>query len=161
MRKAIFLDRDGVICDNSTHYYITRKEEFTLNPGVIDTLSVLKKQGYVFIMITNQGGISTGRNTHENVARVHRHMHLLLEDRGIILEEIYYCPHHDSQEACLCRKPLPLMLEKAMARFGIDPASSYFIGDSERDAEAGKTAGVQPILVQANGDLREVLKQIS
>ncbi len=161
MRKAIILDRDGVICDNSEHYYITRKEDLRLNPGVTETLSALKQRGYIFIMITNQGGIATGHNTHENVEQVHRYMRSLLENAGIILEDIYYCPHHDSVEACLCRKPLPLMLEKAMARFGIDPGNSWFIGDSERDMEAGKAAGVRTIQVESNGNLTKILEQIS
>jgi len=64
-------------------------------------------------------------------------------------------------EACLCRKPLPLMLEKAMARFGIDPGNSWFIGDSERDMEAGKAAGVRTIQVESNGNLTKILEQIS
>ncbi|HER09321.1 MAG TPA: HAD family hydrolase [Bacteroides sp.] len=160
VRKAIFLDRDGVLCDNSKHYYITTPEAFTLNPGVIEALSVFRDRGYMLIVITNQGGISTGRNTMENVERVHRHMRELLQREGITLDEIYYCPHHADNENCLCRKPLPLMLEKAMARFGIDPEASYFIGDSERDMEAGEAAGIPSIRVPSNGNLTEVLEQI-
>jgi D-glycero-D-manno-heptose 1,7-bisphosphate phosphatase len=88
------------------------------------------------------------------------HMGTLLEKEGVALDEIYYCPHHDSKEACLCRKPLPLMLEKAIARFGIDPELSWFIGDSRRDMEAGKAAGVGTILVASNSNLTGVLDRI-
>ena len=160
LNKAVFLDRDGVLCDNSRHYYITRKEEFRLNPGVIEALSVFRDKDYLLIVITNQGGISTGHNTMENVERVHGYMSSLLQNEGITLEEIYYCPHHSDNENCLCRKPLPLMLEKGLARFRIDPAASYFIGDSERDIQAGKAAGIPSILVEANGNLMEVVDRI-
>ncbi len=158
--KFIFLDRDGVICDNSEHYYITRPEEFRLNPGVIEALSELKSRGYRFMMVTNQGGISKGKNTHESVAEVHRHMQTLLSEGGIELEEIYYCPHHSDNEACLCRKPLPLLLEKGIARFGADRDRSWFIGDSGRDTEAGKAAGLNTLQTEPNTDLRQILLTI-
>jgi D-glycero-D-manno-heptose 1,7-bisphosphate phosphatase len=158
--KVIFLDRDGVICDNSEHYYITSPEQFKLNPGVIEALSELKKRGYRFVVITNQGGISQGVNTHENVALIHEHMRKLLADKEIELDEIYYCPHHGDNEACLCRKPLPLMLEKAIARFRIDREKSWFIGDSERDVEAGMAAGVKTISIASNSDVRNILSLI-
>jgi len=158
--RAVFLDRDGVITDNSEHYYLTRPEDLALNPGVIETLKELQERGYLLIMITNQGGIATGSNTVENVEEVHRHLLGLLRREGITLEEIYYCPHHQDVEACLCRKPFPLMLEKGLARFRIDAERSYFIGDSDRDMEAGESAGVQPVRVDANGDLRNVLQRI-
>ncbi len=87
-------------------------------------------------------------------------MRSLLEQEGVVPDEIYYCPHHPAREACLCRKPLPLMIQKAAARFNIDPKKSYFIGDSERDMEAGKAAGLNPILIEPNSDLRKVLDQI-
>jgi D-glycero-D-manno-heptose 1,7-bisphosphate phosphatase len=160
LHKAVFLDRDGVLTDNTVQYYLTRPEDLVLNPGVIETLMELRDRGFLLIVITNQGGISTGANTKENVEKVHARLLELLESAGIRLEEIYYCPHHQKTEACLCRKPLPLMLEKALARFRIEPGASWFIGDSDRDMEAGKAAGVQPVQVEANSDLRRVLPWI-
>ena len=160
MHKAIFLDRDGVICNNKEYYYITRLEEFEINPGVVVALSELQQRGYIFIVITNQGGISQGENTTESVDRIHNYMTGILYYEGIVIQEIYYCPHHSDNEACLCRKPLPLMIEKALARCDIDPLQSYFIGDSERDVEAGEAAGLQTILIKSNSDLRQVLDKI-
>ena len=160
MHKAIFLDRDGVICNNKEYYYITRLEEFEINPGVVVALSELQQRGYIFIVITNQGGVSQGENTTESVDRIHNYMTGILYYEGIEIQEIYYCPHHSDNEACLCRKPLPLMIEKALARCDIDPLQSYFIGDSERDVEAGEAAGLRTILIKSNSDLRQVLGQI-
>ncbi len=160
MKKAIFLDRDGTLNNNRDHYYIWRKEDFQLNPGVVDALSELQARGYLLVVITNQGGVSKGAYRMEEVESVHAHMRSLLEEGGVVLDEIYICPHHPDQENCLCRKPLPLLIQKALARFGIDPAQSWMVGDSERDEEAGKAAGLQTLRVESNGDLREVLKEI-
>lgn len=160
MKKAIFLDRDGTLNNNKDHYYIWRIEDFQLNPGVRETLSELKKRGYLLIVITNQGGVSKGEYSLEDVEDVHTYMRSVLEESGVVLDEVLYCPHHSDQEACLCRKPMPLMIQKALARFDIDPAQSWMVGDSERDVEAGKAAGVRALLVESNGDLRKVLGKI-
>ena len=158
--RVIFLDRDGVLTDNAEHYYITEPSQIQLNPGVLEALSKLRDLGYHFIVITNQGGISQGVNTHESVSLIHDHLRKLLADGGIELDEIYYCPHHSDNEKCLCRKPLPLLLEKAIARFRVDKEHSWFIGDSERDMEAGQAAGIRTLKVDSNGDLRKILSEI-
>jgi D-glycero-D-manno-heptose 1,7-bisphosphate phosphatase len=157
MKKAIFLDRDGTINNNCDHYYIWHKEELLLNPGVGEALAELRSRGYLLIVITNQGGISKGEFTARDVDLLHVHLRSMLAQAGITLDEVYYCPHHPMVESCLCRKPQPLMIEKALARFGIDPLSSWMIGDAERDIEAGKAAGLRTILIEPNSDLREVL----
>ena len=160
MKKAIFLDRDGTINNNCDHYYVWRREELLLNPGVTEALAELKSRGYLLIVITNQGGISKGEFSATDVDALNVHLSSMLEKQGVSLDEIYYCPHHSMVESCLCRKPQPLMIEKALARFGIDPASSWMIGDQERDVEAGKAAGLRTILIEANSDLRKVLGKI-
>jgi len=160
MRKAIFLDRDGTLNNNQDHYYIWKPEDFKLNPGVIETLTELKELGYMLIVISNQGGISKEEYSMDEAEDLHHHMCLMLEKEDVHLDEIYVCPHHHDIEACLCRKPLPLLVEKAMARYDIDAAESWFVGDSERDMEAGKAAGLQTILIASNSDLRQVLQRI-
>ncbi len=85
---------------------------------------------------------------------------MTLEKEGVALDEIYTCPHHHDIEACLCRKPLPLLILKAMARYGIDPSQSWFVGDSKRDQEAGMAAGLSTLLIEPNSDLRKVLDRI-
>lgn len=160
MRKAIFLDRDGTINNNCDHYYIWQKEELLLNPGVTEALAELKARGFMLIVISNQGGISKGEFGLEDVEALHAFLGRILEKEGVSLDEIYFCPHHSMVESCLCRKPSSLMIEKAMARFGIDPAASWMIGDAERDVEAGKAAGLSTILIEPNSDLRNVLEEI-
>jgi len=158
--KAIFLDRDGTLNNNKDHYYIWRREDFRLNEGVIEALREFRRRGYLLFVITNQGGISKGLYQESDVEALHNYLLDLLSARGIRVEAIHYCPHHDSVEKCLCRKPLPLMIQKAMARFQIDAEKSWMIGDSPRDSKAGKAAGLRTIEITSNSDLRQVLDQI-
>jgi len=161
MNKAIFLDRDGVINNPKKNYYVFRAEDFELNRGVIEALLELQERDYMLIVITNQGGIAKGKYTKADVEKVHRHMEQVLADAGIYLSAIYYCPHHNKKEKCLCRKPEPLMLERAMAQFDISPEQSWFIGDKRSDEEAGRRAGVKTLRIRKNQDLRKVVKKIS
>jgi D-glycero-D-manno-heptose 1,7-bisphosphate phosphatase len=160
MRKAIFFDRDGTLNNNQDHYYIWKPEDFKLNPGVVETLLELKQRGFLLIVVTNQGGVAKEEYSIDHVEQFHDHLCLTLEKEGIVLDEIYTCPHHNSIEACLCRKPLPLMIEKAIARYGIDPKQSWFVGDSERDKEAGIASGINTIGIESNSDLSQVLDEI-
>jgi D-glycero-D-manno-heptose 1,7-bisphosphate phosphatase len=160
MRKAVFFDRDGTLNNNQDTYYIWKVEDFKLNPGVIETLSELKKQGYLLIVITNQGGVAKEEYNLDDVEDLHHHMCVLLEKVGIDLDEIYTCPHHHEVEACLCRKPLPLLIEKAIERYDIDIKNSWLVGDSYRDVKAGEALGLHTILVESNSDIRQVLDRI-
>ena len=161
MKKVIFLDRDGVINDPQGHYYIYRIEDFVINQGIVEGLQLLRDLGYEFVIISNQGGISKGEFTVEDADRLHTHLVSEFRSQGIEFLSIYYCPHHDTIEKCLCRKPGPLMLEKAIARHEIDPTRSWFIGDKQSDIRAGEKAGIKTILIEKNQDIREVLNLIS
>jgi len=153
MQKAIFLDRDGVLNNEENNYYIYRPEDFFLNEGIIEAMKMLKSRGYIFIVITNQGGISKSLYTHDDVKKIHEKLRRLLLEHDLHLTEIYYCPHHSDNEKCLCRKPETISIEKAIARFDIDRNKSYFIGDRDTDMEAGKKAGLKNIRVQSNQDM--------
>jgi D-glycero-D-manno-heptose 1,7-bisphosphate phosphatase len=159
MRKAVFLDRDGVL-NKDRPDYTWRPEDFILLDHVAEALLAVAAKGYMLIVVSNQAGIARGIYTHDDVARVHARMLGLLDARGVRIDEIYYCPHYTAAGRCICRKPDSLLLEKAMARFGIDPAASYFIGDRPRDMEAADRAGVTGIRVDTDADLRTVLPRI-
>ena len=159
MQKAIFLDRDGVIITERGDYnYLPA--DINLVHGIAEALRELAKKGYIFIVITNQGGIARGLFTHERVEEIHAGLKVFFEKENIEILEFYYCPHHPSTSACICRKPASLMLERAIARFDIDAKQSWFIGDTDRDIEAGEKAGVQTLLIPANADLREWIGEI-
>jgi D-glycero-D-manno-heptose 1,7-bisphosphate phosphatase len=153
MQKAVFLDRDGVLNNEESNYYIFRTEDLFLNEGIVRSLQELRDRGYIFIVITNQGGISKGYYSHKDVKNVHTKLETLLAEEKIHLAEIYYCPHHSDNENCLCRKPKALSIEKAIARFSIAPERSYFVGDRDTDIEAARKAGLQAIKVRSNQDM--------
>jgi len=153
--KAIFLDRDGVINNNSNTYYTFKKEDFILNNGVFKTLKILKDKGYLFIIISNQGGISKKQYSIKDVEILNKYIYKLFETENIKITESYFCHHHSDIEKCICRKPDSLMLEKAIARFNIDVEKSYLIGDSVRDIEAGEKVGIKSIKINANNNLYE------
>lgn len=152
-QKAVFFDRDGVLNNEESNYYIFRTRDFFLNPGIIETLKILRDRGYIFVVITNQGGISKNLYTHKDVQDIHDLLTVQLKESGIELAEIYYCPHHSDNEKCLCRKPGIINIQKAISRFNIDPLRSWFVGDRETDMEAGRKAGLKTILVEANRNM--------
>ena len=160
MNKAVFLDRDGVINHPKRNYYVYRIEDFKFNRGVIEALQFLQEKDYLLFVITNQGGISKGKYTKGDVEKVHAYMEDELRNHRISLSAVFYCPHHPAKESCLCRKPQPLMLEKAMAQFDVDPDRSWFIGDKKSDVVAGTAAGVRTLKIRKNQDLRKILKKI-
>jgi len=157
--KAIFLDRDGVI-NIDQHDYTWRIEDFEILPGVYAACREFIRKEFFLIVVTNQGGIAKGLYKHSDVEVLHQHMVELLATESINLTEVYYCPHHEITGKCLCRKPGSLLVEKALARFEIDPAASYFIGDRKRDIQAAEGAGVKGILVDVNTNLIHTLPLI-
>lgn len=160
MLKAIFIDRDGVINSDEGHYYIYKPTDFKLNKGVGEGLRLLQEAGYLLIVITNQGGVAKGEYTETDVELVHAEMKLQLAKFGVELTAIFYCPHHDAISVCNCRKPSPYNIIKAIFRYNIDRTQSWMIGDSHRDVEAGKGAGVKTYKVPVNGDLFPVCEAI-
>ncbi len=157
MNKAIFLDRDGII-NEEIGDYVKRFEDFKLLPHLAETLKNYQSQGFLIIVITNQGGLAKGLYNLTELNKMHQYFLTEMKKAGVGIAEIYFCPHHpDFNGNCLCRKPGSLLVEKAMARFNIDPKASYFIGDRPRDAEAGEKVGVKGILVPSNTLLKDVL----
>jgi D-glycero-D-manno-heptose 1,7-bisphosphate phosphatase len=146
-QKAIFLDRDGVL-NHEINDYITKVEDFKILTYQIAPLKRLHDEGYLLIVITNQGGISQGRYTESALQEMHNLLFDAFEAQGAKITHAYYCPHHPTvSEPCECRKPLPGMLLEAIATYNIDPTLSVMIGDKLRDVEAANTAGIKGILI--------------
>lgn len=149
MNKAVFLDRDGVI-NHDPDDYTYLLEETTILPGIVEFAQKVKAKGYLIIVITNQGGINKGRYTHEHVAGVNNFIETEFGKAGVEIEEFFYCPHHNAKQACLCRKPDSLLIERGLNKYNVDPKKSYFIGDKWRDVECGEKAGVKGIKIDVN-----------
>ena len=151
MKRAVFLDRDGVINRKAVEgKYITRWEDFHFLPGAIEAIFLLVQAGWRVIVVTNQRCIAKGLLTIPELDRIHKKMLAEVRKSGADIEAIYYCPH-DEQPPCRCRKPLPGMLLAAARERRVDLGSSWMIGDSEKDVEAGKRAGCRTVLITSNG----------
>jgi D-glycero-D-manno-heptose 1,7-bisphosphate phosphatase len=141
MNKAVFLDRDGVINQKPKEgEYITSWEDFHILPGVAEGIALLKGAGYMVVVVTNQRSVAKGLLSVADLEKIHEQMSEALLRASAKLDGIYYCPH-DYEPACNCRKPAPGMLLEAAQRHGIDLRSSWIVGDSEIDMQAGKSAG--------------------
>lgn len=157
--KAIFLDRDGVL-NHEINDYICRKEDFEVLTYQIPPLKKLYDEGYLLIVITNQGGIALNRYTENALAEMHEILFEAYRKQGVEFTDAYHCPHHPTvNEPCLCRKPGSGMLLDAIAKYNIDPNLSIMIGDKPRDVEAANGAGVKGILIAPDEELNyELIK---
>jgi D-glycero-D-manno-heptose 1,7-bisphosphate phosphatase len=141
--KCIFLDRDGVLNEERGDYTY-KPEDFVVGAGVVEALALLKSRGYLLVVVTNQAGIAKGLYTKADVLACHDK---LQQACGQLIDYLYYAPAHPTVSASLSRKPDSLMLERALARFDIDPARSWLVGDRLRDIAAAQKVGVPAILV--------------
>lgn len=149
MNKAIFLDRDGVI-NKEIGRYVYNINDFVFNEGIFEKLKEFHNQGYLFIVISNQGGVAKGIYSKYDVETLNQHIFREFKKHDIEIAEIYYCPHHPDYTNCICRKPNSLLIEKAIARFNIDKSKSYFIGDMNRDIEAAFNAEIKGVKIEPN-----------
>jgi D-glycero-D-manno-heptose 1,7-bisphosphate phosphatase len=152
-KKAIFLDRDGVLVDNSQHYYIWKSDQLTLVDGAIENLKILTQKGFQLFIVSNQGGISRGLYSKDDILRLHAELIKVFRANNIEIAEIIFCPHHSEVEKCLCRKPDSLMIEKLVAKYKISKPDSYLIGDSQSDMEAAEKAGIQGFQIIPNQNM--------
>ncbi len=152
MPKALFLDRDGILIRERGDYsYLP--EHIAYVPGIEKFLLEQQAKGYLLIVVSNQGGIAKGLFGPEHVEHLHQIIHHHFLSYGVSIHSWFFCPHHDEISYCLCRKPGSLMLEKAIARYQVITSESYMIGDKESDKEAGRRAGLTPLLVNSNTNL--------
>ena len=150
MKKAAFLDRDGVINRQAgEEKYVTRWEDFHFLPGAAEGIAMLNKAGWSVVVVSNQRCVAKGLLSIEELESIHRRMRKELLVAGAMLDAIYYCPH-EKEPACDCRKPAPGMLLRAAKEHQLDLRSSWLIGDSESDVEAGKRAGCRTVQLVAN-----------
>ena len=144
--KAVFIDKDGVVYTGvmrpgfSAPTAPRTLEESILCEGVAEALDLLKNHGYLRILVTNQPDIAYGTMTQENWRLIREEIDKLSFD------DVYVC-FHGRKEKCRCMKPEPGMFEDAVRKWDIDVSSSFIVGDTENDAEAGKTIGCTTILL--------------
>ena len=146
VRRAVFLDRDGVInraiVRNGRPYPPANLTELEIPTGVPETLRELKAAGFMLLGVTNQPDVARGTQRQAVVEAINAALLVALP-----LHEILVC-YHDDQDGCQCRKPLPGLLLQAAAKYTIDLSSSFMVGDRWRDVEAGHRAGCMTVLIE-------------
>ena len=146
-RRAVFVDRDGVLVQAVQHgdwvHGPLALEEFRLFANIGEPIRKLRDAGFLIVLATNQPAIARGQLSWPTLEEMHR----LLQE-AVPLDAIKVCPHTD-RDQCDCRKPKPGLLLDAAEELHIDLPTSFFIGDTDRDVEAAKAAGVTPVLIDA------------
>ena len=150
-RPALFLDRDGVI--NVEYGYVYRREDFVFVEGIFELVKTANDLGFLVIVVTNQAGIGRGYYTEADFWMLMDWMKLEFEQKGARIDAIYFCPFHPDgigkyRKESECRKPNPGMLFQAAEDWNIDLPKSVMIGDKESDIEAGRTAGINNLILQ-------------
>lgn len=160
MRKAVFLDRDGVINRKpAEHDYVKSWEELEILPTAAAAIKKLKAAGYFVFVISNQRGVAKKLMTSEIVEEIHERLNVKLRDEGAEIDAFYWCGHDHGQE-CNCRKPKPGLVFTAISEWNIDPENSWMIGDSEIDIECGTAAGVKPVKMETDSSLLDVVEMV-
>lgn len=156
--QIIFLDRDGVINEDSDAY-VKSEAEWIPIPGSIDAIADLHRAGFRIFVVTNQSGLARGYFDHATLTAMHRKMQQLVKQAGgeIADEDIYFCPHGPNDH-CPCRKPLPGMLQQAAANNGFELTNLPMVGDSLRDIECAQAADAKGILVRTGKGERTLAK---
>jgi histidinol-phosphate phosphatase family protein len=140
-RRAVFLDRDGVInVSPPGGEYIRRWAEFVFLPPVFDWVRLFNALDFLVLVVTNQRGIALGRMTRADVDDLHARMRTEFARRGCRVDEVFVCPHEEGM--CDCRKPRPGMVLAACRKWDIDLGASLLIGDSERDRGLAESCGL-------------------
>ncbi len=141
MKKALFLDRDGVV--NLELDYVYRIEDFEFVPGIFELCAEFQQRGFLIFIITNQAGIARGYYSEADFRKLTNWMVQEFKSNGITIEKTYHCPHHpDFGGECDCRKPNPGMILQARAEYDLDLKQSVLIGDKQSDIQAGINAGI-------------------
>ena len=149
MNKVIFLDRDGVI-NREIGNYVYNLNDFVINDGLEQALVIWGREGYSFVIVSNQGGIAKELYHKNDVEDINVFLRNWFESRKLNLLNILYCPHHNAVEHCICRKPKIGLVLKAKKKYKISLKKSFVIGDRWSDMELGKKLNCKTIFIDYN-----------
>ena len=148
MKKAVFLDRDGVInkafVKNGLPTSPHSLDELEILPGVKESILRLKRLNFICLVVTNQPDVPRGKISKSNVIKMNNFL-----KKEIKLDDIFVC-YHDDKDNCKCRKPKPGMIIQASKKWDIDVRKSFMIGDRWRDIQAGINAGCKTFFIDNN-----------
>ena len=147
LRRAAFIDRDGTIM--LEREYLSDPDGVEIIPGTFEALAALRAVGFALVIVTNQSGIARGYYSIDDYQAVAARLDALLEEAGGAVDTTRFCPHYpDLGGPCPCRKPGTGMYLDAAEELGLDPASSYYIGDKLTDVTPALELGGQGVLVR-------------
>jgi D-glycero-D-manno-heptose 1,7-bisphosphate phosphatase len=155
-RKAVFIDKDGTLIPDIP--YNVNPDRITIDVETIEGLRLLKEEGFLLIVISNQSGIAKGYFEEKDLEPVWNRIAGILHMHNLSIDAIYYCPHETNGQVkqyaikCDCQKPLPGMILKAASELKIDLSQSWMIGDILNDVEAGNRAGCSTVLIDNGGE---------
>ena len=149
MKRAFFLDRDGVIIEQVE--YLRDPDAVKLTPGAAEALKLIHQNGFLAVVVSNQSGIARKKFTLDELMAVQERLYALLAEQGEKIDGFYFCPHDPHVDVCPCRKPKPGMILQAARELGIDVAASYMIGDRPADIETGIAAGCRDCAMVLTG----------
>lgn len=156
MKKAVFLDRDGVINEVLTNRvkFVNRPNQLYFLPGVAEAIRQLNNVvDYVFV-VTNQGGVGLGFMKESQLQAIHVHMIETLRKEGAVIDEAVYCPHKP-KSGCGCRKPNSKLIEDLAEKYNVNLSASYMVGDTDTDIIAGKKAGTKAVFIGSSDPLAD------
>lgn len=146
-RKALFLDRDGVI--NKDFGYVCEVERLEYVDGIFELCRKAKSKGYLIIVITNQAGIGRGYYSEQQFLDFMDIIKAKFIEEDCQIDAVYYCPHHPTagigeyRKNCKSRKPNNGMILRAEGDFSIDQENSILVGDKPSDIQAGSDSGIK------------------
>ena len=158
MKKAVFLDRDGVINEVLTKRvkFVNKPQDLYFLPGVPEAIQKLNEAfDYVFV-VTNQGGVGLGFMKESQLQKIHEHMIAELKNKGAIVHEAVYCPHKP-KSGCECRKPESKLIVDLANKYEVDLSHSYMVGDTDTDIIAGKNAGTKGVFLGKSDPLADAV----
>lgn len=153
--RAIFLDRDGVICENRSDH-VKSWNEFRFLSGARESIAALSRLELPIIVVTNQAIVGRRMVPAGVVDDIHQRMVAELKAYGGCINRVVYCPHAP-EERCACRKPEPGLLQQVADEMDIDLSQSYLVGDAATDLIAGERVGCQLFLVLTGRGLQQLM----
>src|SRR5436309_13498093 len=143
---VVYLDRDGTL--NFDPGYLNQPEQLRLLPGVGQAVARLSRAGFMTVVLSNQSGLARGLITQDQLEAIHQRLRELLAEDGAWLDGIFVCPHHPD-EGCICRKPAPGLVHRALQELGVFPGNAIVIGYKASYVQLARNVGARSVVVRS------------
>lgn len=163
-KPAVFLDRDGTLIRDAE--YLSDPSQIHLFSNTPIALKLLKKAGYLLLVVSNQSGVARGYFPENMIGKVHVRLRALLKAKGAGVDAFFYCPHYPKgsvkkySKVCSCRKPKTGMVRQALRKYPIDLKRSFVVGDKMDDLLLGQNAKLGGSILVGTGKGKEHQKRL-